>query len=295
MTPVAATALLAQTPPDIELDEVVGSGLTTTDYLFAGGVILGSVVLAMVAGGLVYRRMSASDDGDLALARTVRRLTRTCIVLIGLFSSLRILDVRATALLGAVGIVVFALAFAAQPILENAFASLALRRRKQFSAGDQVTIDETSGTVVDVNLRNVVLQSFDGERVTVPCGTAVKSVVVNHTILGRRRTEFVVGVHYRTDLPRAREVLLEAVGAVPDTDDDPTPEVWVTGFADSSIEFVVRYWTVPDIATHYRVRSEAMMAVKAAFDASDIEIPFPQRVITRAEGDDSPREPRRQT
>ncbi len=270
--------LLAQSPPEIDLEDVVGDGLTTRDYLMAAGVLIGSIIVAEVAGWLLHRQMTRNDD-DARLAHTARRALRILIVLAGTIVSLQLLDARLTPLLGALGIVILALAFAAQPILENAFASTVLRRRKHFGRGDQIAIDDTEGTVLDVNLRNVVLRSYDGERVTVPCGVVVKSVVTNRTILGPRRTTLRVGVHYRTDLRHARDVLLDAVASVPDVRQDPPPEVWVLGFFESSIDLEVRYWSAADIATIYRVRNDVAIATRQALDEASVEIPFPQRVV----------------
>ena len=39
------------------------------------------------------------------------------------------------------------------------------------------------------------------------------------------------------------------------------------------------YWTEPSQAVVRRVQSEAIMAVKAAFDAADINIPYPIRTV----------------
>jgi small-conductance mechanosensitive channel len=270
--------LLAQSPPEIDLEDVVGDGLTTRDYLMAAGVLIGSIIVAEVAGWLLHRQMTRNDD-DARLAHTARRALRILIILAGTIVSLQLLDARLTPLLGALGIVILALAFAAQPILENAFASTVLRRRKHFGRGDQIAIDDTEGTVLDVNLRNVVLRSYDGERVTVPCGVVVKSVVTNRTILGPRRTTLRVGVHYRTDLRHARDVLLDAVASVPDVRQDPPPEVWVLGFFESSIDLEVRYWSAADIATIYRVRNDVAIATRQALDEASVEIPFPQRVV----------------
>ncbi len=68
----------------------------------------------------------------------------------------------------------------------------------------------------------------------------------------------------------------------------PAPQAWVTTFGESSIDFDVRYWHDPDIATVFRVRSEVAMAIKAAFDGAGVEIPFPQRVVTMVRDEPDP-------
>ncbi len=59
----------------------------------------------------------------------------------------------------------------------------------------------------------------------------------------------------------------------------PPPEVWAEEFAESSINFAVRYWHPADIASRWRVRSAVAISVKDALDAADISIPFPQRTL----------------
>ena len=60
----------------------------------------------------------------------------------------------------------------------------------------------------------------------------------------------------------------------------PNPQAWVTTFNESSIDFDVRFWHAPDIATQFRARSDVAMAIEAACDTEGIDIPLPQRVVT---------------
>src|SRR3546814_11496765 len=78
------------------------------------------------------------------------------------------LGVQIGPLVGALGVSGIAIAFAVTAILENVFASVLLKTRRPIRVGDQVLTQERAGTVVDINLRAVVLDSFDGERVVIP-------------------------------------------------------------------------------------------------------------------------------
>ncbi len=157
--------------------------------------------------------------------------------------------------------------------------SITLQIRRPFRAGDQVSVGGCEGTVEDVDFRTVVLRSFDGDRILVPCAAVLLAPIVNHTTLGRRRTSLAIGVAYDTDLGAARQVLVDAVASVGDASSLRAPEVWVERFDDSSIALVVRFWHQPDIATEWRVRSEVAVAAKGALDAAGIELAFPQRVV----------------
>jgi small-conductance mechanosensitive channel len=207
------------------------------------------------------------------------RVFASLVVAVGFVYSLQVLGVRLAPLLGALGIGGLALAFAAQSILENVFASVLLQSRRPFRLGDQIETNDFEGTVEDVNFRTVVLRSYAGEKVLIPCAQVLNAAITNYTAKGTRRTTLEVGVAYGTDLEVAQRVLLAASASVDGVRPEPAPEAWVEQFGESSIDFALRWWHLPDIATTWRVRSGVAMAVKAAFDEAGIEIPFPQRTL----------------
>lgn len=264
--------------PDEELSKVLGQGLTATDFITAGVIFVAALVAARILQTLISRALSRQDT-EATVVRFVSRSIRNLVILGGLVYALVTLEVRMGPLLGAVGIGGLAIAFAAQSILENAFASILLRTRRPFRRGDQIATGDFDGTVEDVNFRTVVLRTYAGERVLLPCAQVLGDAIVNHSVNGVRRTTLEVGVAYRSDLVAVQRILLDAAAADEGVRRVPPPEAWVHEFGDSSINFALRYWHDPDIATLWRVRSSVAMAVKASFDAHGIEIPFPQRVV----------------
>ncbi len=123
------------------------------------------------------------------------------------------------------------------------------------------------------------LRTYDGEMVLVPCAQVLGAPITNFTAKGRRRSTLAVGVAYETDLAEAQRVLLGALADVDGVRPEPAPQVWVEQFGESSIDFAVRWWHAPDIATLWRVRSAVAMSVKAALDQAGIDIPFPHRLV----------------
>jgi small-conductance mechanosensitive channel len=227
----------------------------------------------------VVSKAAGRDEGHGAAADAVGRFVGLLLAAIAFVYALGVVGVRLGPLVGALGIGGVALAFAAQNILANFLASIILQLRRPFRRGDQVSIADCEGTVDEVNFRTVVLRTFDGQRVMVPCASVLSTPITNHTALGRRRTTLEVSVGYDADLERARAVLLEAVRRVDAVLDRPPPEVWVKSFGDSGIPLAVRYWHPPDISSLWRVRSEVAVAAKRALDGAGIAIPFPQRVV----------------
>jgi len=60
----------------------------------------------------------------------------------------------------------------------------------------------------------------------------------------------------------------------------PEPSLFYTEFGDSSINFTLRFWIKFDGQAGYlTARSEAIKAIKQAFDNKEITIPFPIRTV----------------
>lgn len=275
--------LLRGSSADDPLADVVKAGLTSEDWIRAAVILVGSLILARLLSRLV-KRVLGRIETDESIERVVSRLVQNVVIVLGVVYTLASLGVRITPLLGALGIGGLALAFAAQSILENVFASIILQTRRPFKRGDQITTNDHSGTVIEVNFRTVLLRTYDGEQALIPCSQVLGNPIVNHTANGIRRTTVDIGVAYDTNLQNAQRVMLDAASGVDGVAPDPAPQALVEEFGDSAISIALRYWHRPDIASKWQVRSDLAVAVKASLDEAGIEIPFPQRVVTIGSG-----------
>lgn len=274
-------ALLAQTEsPDLDsLGEVLDtSGLGPWDYGKAAIILVASVVLGRAVRFVLKRVLSRTRTDDF-LGDLIGRIVFYLMVAFGLVYALEALGIAVAPVLGALGIVGIALAFALQDILENFVAGIILQLRRPFSAGDEIMSEEYEGRVTEIDARTVTIRTPDGEIVRLPSASVIKNAIVNHTRNGHRRTTLAVGVAYGTDLDRAAAITHEATAAVDDVLDSPAPEVYVEQFGESSIDFAVRFWHPPSIAAAWRVRDEVARSIARAYEANGIEIPFPQRVL----------------
>lgn len=277
LAPIVGAA--AQSGDVSGLEEALPSGLTADDWVKAGITLLAFIVVGRVIR-LIVERIVRKTDVEGQIARLVGRIVQNLLTIFGFVYALGILEVQVGPLLGALGVTGIAIAFAMTAILENVFASVVLKTRRPIKVGDQITTQDNSGTVEEINFRTVVLRNFNGEKVVLPSSTVNNEVLVNHTDRPMRRTVLPVGVAYGTDLAHAQSVILLAAQGVQGVLHTPPPQAWVTTFNDSSIDFDVRFWHESDILSMFRVRSDVAMAIKSAFDAEGIEIPFPQRVVT---------------
>lgn len=278
-------SLLVSQDTDLDTlrEALEGDPLTLWDWATAG-IILSVAVVGSRVIKFALKRLLA-NRWDSAVVDLLARLVGYAIVTFGFIYALEQLGVQIGPLLGALGIVGIALAFALQDILQNFVAGLLLQIRRPFSYGQQISSGDIEGTVESIDARSVTLVTPDGDTVYLPNSQVITAAIHNHTQRGHRRSSVSIGVAYGSDLDRVKEVFLEAVNELDSVIDDPPPEVLFNGFGDSSIDFLVRFWHPPTIADSWVARDEVGMALDRAATDAGIEIPFPQRVITHLGGD----------
>lgn len=172
-----------------------------------------------------------------------------------------------------------AIGFAFQDIFKNFLAGILLLLQEPFQLGDQIVVEGYEGTVEEIAIRSTQILTYRGERVVIPNAVVFTTAVQVRTAFAYRRTDLEIGVDYNTPLPQAVETLLEAVSQVPGVFSKPAPEIDIEGFGDSSIDMIVRYWTEPDRPSVRRTQTKVMIALKAACDRANINIPYPIRTL----------------
>lgn len=216
MQSALATDEIGQTVDDL-------GALTLSDWLWAAGLLAGTIIISIVVRRLLGAGLGRRTNPF--VARLLARMTAGIVFILGVVYTMSRLGVSITPLLGALGLIGLALAFAFQDILENFIAGILMSLRRPFNEGDQIKTGDIEGTVQDITLRSVTLRAYNGERIYVPNAMVWKSPIVNHTELGSRRTTLMVGVHYDTDLDVAQRVLVETMASIDGVLADPAPRL----------------------------------------------------------------------
>lgn len=190
------------------------------------------------------------------------------------FPSLRLGDIIATLGLGSV-----AVGFAFQDIFKNFLAGIILLIQEPFRINDQIVIDNYEGTVERIDIRTTKIRTYTGECILLPNSTVFTSAIRVRTAFSSRRTDLAVGVDYNTSLPSATKILQRTIESVEGVLESPSPEIDLVSFGESSIDFVVRYWTYPRQQEVRHVQTRAIVAIKKAFDEANINIPYPIRTL----------------
>ncbi|MEM8720855.1 MAG: mechanosensitive ion channel family protein [Cyanobacteria bacterium P01_G01_bin.39] len=182
-------------------------------------------------------------------------------------------------IIATLGVSSVAFGFAFQDIFKNFLAGIILLVEEPFRIGDEVVIGGYQGKVENISIRTTKIRTYQGERVLLPNSSVFTDAVKVVTAYDYRRTDLAVGVDYNTSLLQASKLLAQTITDVSGVMREPTPEIDVINFGDSSIDFVVRYWSNSPQKQLRKVQTRAMIAIKQALDQADISIPYPIRTL----------------
>jgi small-conductance mechanosensitive channel len=172
--------------------------------------------------------------------------------------------------------------FAFQDLAGNIISGvgLAVHQKWPFKIGDVVETNDVFGVVEKIFLRTSIIRTLDGKMVVIPNKQIYQNKVVNYSASGRRRVDIECGVSYGDDLQKVKRVVSHALAGIESRDESRDVDVFFTSFGNSSIDLVGRFWVdyekQPDFL---EAQSDAVIAIKQAFDANDIVIPFPIRTL----------------
>ena len=170
--------------------------------------------------------------------------------------------------------------------LENLWGGIALQLDNTCRIGDWIRMDGVSGQIVGIRWRYLSLATNTNETVIIPNSQLTKNRV---TVLARRgddrvpqRRDVEFSVSY--DVPPARVIAVveEALARSEIRNVVANPPILVvcTGFGDSAIHFVVRYG-LTNLSAEVWTDSQVRLHVAATLARNGMEMPLPQRVLTR--------------
>ena len=230
------------------------------------------------------QRLSSGDKMELGrqLAPFLRRVALIILTVIVAIMLLDHFNIEVSGFVATLGIGSLAIALAAQAALSDTISGFIIMIDRPYRIGDRIELQDldTWGDVVDIGLRSTRIRTRDNRMVIVPNSVIAKSLIVNHSYPDTQyRIQNHVGVAYGTDIEKAREVLINAVKTVEGVLSERPVEALFLEFGDSSLNFRVRWWIESYVDTR-RIFDSVNTAIYKALNEADIEIPFPQRVVT---------------
>ena len=264
--------------------------LTTRFLAYLPNVFIALVLLFIfwVANKVVQRILSVALTRMNIVRQAQMLILRATRVAIYIFAVLTVADqlmINITSLLAGVGVIGLALSFAAQDTVGNIISGVVIIIDVPFKEGDWISLGQMHATVTEIRLRTTVLTTFDNEIVVVPNKQISQERIVNYTITPKSRVKVPIGIAYKEDMQRTRNILLETVMGDERILLDPSPNVIVTDLGASSVNMQLRFWT-EDPLLKLSLMWEYTERCKQAMDLAGIQIPFPhmQLFIEKTEG-----------
>lgn len=244
-------------------------------------LVVGWIAAGMI-GGMVRRRINKTPQIDPTLGNFVASMVKWVILAIVLVAVLGIFGIQATSIVAILGAASLAIGLALQGTLSDLAAGVMLVVFRPYKLGQYVDIGGTAGTVKDLNLFVTELVTPDNVQIIVPNGQAWGSIITNYSAHDTRRVDLVFGIDYSDSADAAMQIIEEVAGADDRVLSDPAPWVRVTNLGDSSVDLTARIWC--NAADYWELKFQLTKAVKEAFDAKGISIPYPHAVEIQKKG-----------
>ncbi len=220
---------------------------------------------------------------------TVSKTVYYGVIAISLLSALGSSGVDLSGVLVAGGIAGIVIGFATQSLFSNVISGIFLQIDKPMKPGDPVLITgklpDVAGVVIETTPLSTRVRMFDGVYVRLPNTEVFSSEIRNFSGAAARRVEFAVGIAYHEDMERAIAMMKKTLSDNPLVLVEPGPDVYVDNLGDSSVNINVWCW-VP-FSEWFPMKKRLVEEIKKELDSNGIEIPFPQRVLHVAKGDDA--------
>ena len=228
---------------------------------------------------VMSRGSTMSRSSVYMLGRIFHYIILITAVLVSL-SSLGLDFTKLAFIAGALGV---GIGFGLQAIFSNFISGIIVLFERSLKVGDYVELESgVTGEVREINIRSTLITTNDNVDILVPNSEFVNGRVINWTLRdAHRRMHVRFGVAYGSDKELVRKAALEAADNVKFTLHDVpnrAPQVWLTEFGDSSLNFELVVWlTAQAVVRPGAVNAAYTWELDTALHKYGLEIPFPQR------------------
>ena len=237
------------------------------------------VLLLALIGVVVIRVILKLLDGMLARSKSLKSLSRyihsvakIAMTVILVLMVAEDMGIHTTSLVAMLSVAGLAVSLALQNTLSNVAGGIMLLVTTPFQVGDYVEADGISGTVHAIDLSYTAILTIDGKEIFVPNSQLSGTKIINYTILGRRRVDLNFTASYDAPTATVKRAIGEVLEDIPQIIAEPAPEIHLSDYQASSIQYVVRAWTAA--ADYWTVYYAIQEGVREAFDRHGVEMTY---------------------
>jgi small-conductance mechanosensitive channel len=195
----------------------------------------------------------------------------------GVIISFQFVGIDLSGLVVIFGLLSVGIGFGLQNITSNFVSGLVLLIERPIKVGDRVTVGDTLGDVIEINIRSTKIRTLTNIAIIVPNSEFTSNRVINWSHGDPKvRLDLPIGVSYSSDLDVVLRSLREVADENKDVLKNPETEINFVGFGSSSWDLELRAW-LESPKRYQIVRSDLNCAIVKKFRENGVEIPFPQR------------------
>jgi small-conductance mechanosensitive channel len=202
------------------------------------------------------------------------------IYLIVILITLDNVGVKVSAIFAASAALLVGIGLALQTLIQDVFSGVSILADKTVHVGDVIQVDGQVGRVENITLRTTRAVTRDNKVLIIPNHKFLTSILYNWTengVLTKETIQF--GVAYKTDVNLLKEAIIEITNSHPKVLKNPAPFLLFEDFGDSALMFQL-FFTMNKSFEANIVKSDLRFKIFERLKVLNIEIPFPQRVVT---------------
>ena len=248
-------------------------------HLGAAVVLLGATVIIAIVDRYLWD-LYFHQKHRVKVPKFLTEVVRLAIILVAVFLVLEFgYGQTLKGLLIAPGIAAVVLGLAAQDLMGNLVAGMALQVGKPFMHGDWLFVDNRHAEVIEVNWRSTRLRTMDDISIEIPNREIAKQTIINLNRPERRHAMRVtILLDYDAPPTRVKQVLSEAAIQAPGVMATPVPRVFLKNFAESGIEYEIKFW-MEDFDLYNDVCDAIRTNAWYGLRRHQIRIPYPTRRV----------------
>ena len=268
---------------DSEIQQVEKYYNLIMEYLVTYSMQILGAILILFIGLWIAQKVSNMVAGlmqrhniDITLTNFVSNVIKVLLIIMFLVIALGKIGISVTPFVAAIGAASLGAGLAMQGMLSNYGAGLAIIATRPFVVGDTIEVKGVSGQVKTIELGHTILINEEKVEITIPNKHIVGEILHNSFSYSLVKGEIDIAYDANADLAiELIETVLNDHELVADT---PHSQVGIERFAESGVTLSYRFWvpTTKIIETKLAVNRNVFKAIQGA----DIEIPFPQRIVT---------------
>lgn len=252
-----------------------------TNYLVNFGVNITVAILILVIGFWIAKRIKYGlgkffdrKEFEASVKTFMTDVVVWAFRILVVITALTRLGIEMTSFLALLGAAGFAIGMAFSGALGNFAGGIILLVMRQYKIGDVVIASGETGKVLDIQLFNTILLTFDNKTIIIPNGEVIKSSITNFTRQNVRRVDFNFGLCYGHDYPAAKQVILEIIERNELIHIEPAPFIGLLNLGDSSVDLTCRVWT--NTENFWTVFYYLTETIYTELPQRGFDFPFPQ-------------------